>query len=207
MINNIRLNKLNMSDWKASESLLDWINVTKHDGVLNMEQITTAEFLIGESFLSNCHLPDVMLNTKIVGICGISDWNKENDPKLPGSAAPNQEGWYFADFYLFHHLLKEVASDQVWLTCVSPESAVKKYGQYVYGDFNPKKVKEQHVVLDKSKLCELSDVQTVAQDDLLDTVLAAISQACIEATAEGRPVLILIFSRATQPAYSIVIDG
>lgn len=196
-----------MSDWEVPERMLDWVNVTENDGVLNMENITTAEFLTGDSFLSNSWLPDVKPNTKIVGICGISDWNEENDPKLPGNAAPNREGWHFADFYLFHHMLQEVASDQVWLTCVSPESAVEKYGRYVYGDFTPKKIEDRRVVLDESMLGELNDVQTVPAEGLLQTTLATISKACIEATAEGRPVLILIFSRETQPEYSIVMGG
>lgn len=206
-MNTIKLDKLNMSDWKASESLSDWIDVTEHDDVLNMEQVTTAEFLTGKSFLSNCHLPDVKPNTKIVGICGITDWNKENDPKMAGNAAPDRKGWYFADFYLFRHLLKEVSSDQVWLTCVSPESAVEKYERYVYGDYTPKKMKNRHVVLDKSMLSGLNDVKTVSPEGLLDTVLTTISKTCIEANAEDRPVLILIFSASWQPNCEIEMGG
>jgi hypothetical protein len=182
-------------------------SITEQEDVPAIENISPALFLTGESFLSHCWLPDVKPNTKILGICGITDWNEENDPKLPGAAAPNREGWHFADFYLFHHMLKEVASDQVWLTCVSPETAVEKYGRYVYGDYSPKKVETRRVVLEESKLCELNDVKTVSPESLLDTALATISKTCIEATAEGRPVLILVFSRGTQPDYSIVIGG
>ena len=104
-------------------------------------------------------------------------------------------------------MLKEVASDQVWLTCVSPESAVEKYGRYVYGDFTPKKIEDRRVVLDESMLGELYDVQTVSPENLLETTLATISKTCIEATAEGRPVLILIFSPGRAPNYSIVMGG
>lgn len=150
-------------------------SVTGHKDVPATENTTTALFLTGESFLSHCWLPNVKPNTKIFGICGITDWNEENDPKLPGAAAPNREGWHFADFYLFHHMLKEVASDQVWLTCVSPESAVEKYGRYIYGDYSPKKIETRRVVLEESKLCELNDVQTVSPESLLDTALATIS--------------------------------
>ncbi|KFY19359.1 hypothetical protein V493_07995 [Pseudogymnoascus sp. VKM F-4281 (FW-2241)] len=196
-----------MSNEEVPESLADYQNVIENDGVLTTENITPAEFLTGESFLSNSWLPDVKPNTKIVGICGISDWNEENDPNLPGNAAPNRLGWHFADFYLFHHLLKEVASDQVWLTCVSPKSAVEKYGRYVYGDFSPKKTEKRRVVLDKNMLGELNDVQTVSPEDLLENTLANISKTCVEATAEGRPVLILIFSGASQPGYSIEMGG
>ncbi|OBT63976.1 hypothetical protein VE03_06003 [Pseudogymnoascus sp. 23342-1-I1] len=196
-----------MSDWKVPETLVDWESVSEHDGVLTTESITAANFLTGESFLSNSWIPDVKPNTKIVGICGISDWNEKNDPELPGNAAPHREGWYFADFYLFHHLLKEVASDQVWLTCVSPESAVEKYGRYVYGDYTPKKVEDRRVVLDESMLGELNDVQTVSPEGLLETTLETISRSCIEAAAEGRPVLILMFSRGPAPTHSIVMGG
>ncbi|OBT42830.1 hypothetical protein VE00_08144 [Pseudogymnoascus sp. WSF 3629] len=158
-------------------------------------------------FLSNCWIPDVKPNTKIVGICGITDWNKENDPKLPGRAAPNQEGWHFADFYLFHHMLKEVAYDQVWVTCVSPETAVEKYGRYVYGDYTPKKIENRRVVLEESMLGELYDVRTASPEDLLRAALTTISKACIQATDEGRPVLILIFSPGSERGYSIAMGG
>lgn len=76
-----------------------------------MEQITTATFLTGRAFLSTHSLPDIQLNTKIIGICGIGDWNEENNPMLPGSAAPSQDGPFLSDFYMLHHLLKDIASD------------------------------------------------------------------------------------------------
>ena len=77
MIISLKLGAFKMENQEVPESLVDWQNVTEHDGVLTIESITTAEFLTGDSFLSNSWLPDVKPNTKIVGICGISDWNEE----------------------------------------------------------------------------------------------------------------------------------
>jgi hypothetical protein len=104
-------------------------------------------------------------------------------------------------------MLKEVAYDQVWVTCVSPETAVEKYGRYVYGDYTPKKIENRRVVLEESMLGELYDVRTASPEDLLRAALTTISKACIQATDEGRPVLILIFSPGSERGYSIAMGG
>lgn len=93
------------------------------------------------------------------------------------------------------------------MTCVSLESAVAKYGEYVHGDSRPNEIGSRRVVLDESKLHELNEIQTVSPGDLLERVLTAINRACIEATAGGRPVLILVFSQGIQPSHSIIMGG
>ncbi|KFY82082.1 hypothetical protein V500_10832, partial [Pseudogymnoascus sp. VKM F-4518 (FW-2643)] len=207
LITSLKLGLFKMSNQEVPKSLSDWLGVTGHDGFLVTENVTDAQFLTGRAFLSTHSLPDIQPNTKIVGICGIGDWNEENNPTMPGSAAPSQDGVFLSDFYMLHYLLKDVASDQVWLTCVSPESAVSKYGEYVHGDSRPNEIGSRRVVLDESLLDGLNDVQTVSPGDLLEGVLAAIKIACIEATAENRPVLILVFSQGMQPSHSIIMGG
>jgi hypothetical protein len=68
------------------------------------EQVRSGHLITGRSFLFTCSLPDVKPNTKIVGVCGIPDWNEKGDKKAAGLASPGRYGWFFSDFYLFHHL-------------------------------------------------------------------------------------------------------
>jgi hypothetical protein len=51
-----------------------------------------------EEFSSLCP-PDVQPNTRIIAVCGASD--------TKGFGSPDQDGWFFSDFYLFHHLLED----------------------------------------------------------------------------------------------------
>lgn len=48
-------------------------------------------------FLSFCP-PDIQPNTRTIALCGANDWN--------GSPTSRKDGWFFSDFYLFHHLLE-----------------------------------------------------------------------------------------------------
>jgi len=71
------------------ESLPDKVNVLDSGGVVDgvfktKEQIKNDEVLTGRSFISNCTIPDVHHNTKILGICGIPD-NKMAAPAMDGS--------------------------------------------------------------------------------------------------------------------------
>jgi hypothetical protein len=96
-----------------------------------------------------------------------------------GLASPKQDGWFFSDFYLFHHLFKDVASDQIWLTCISPEYAVNKYGEYVHGNSAPNAIGSRRVVLDKDMLEDVRDVRTVAPSELSYSPIAlAIRSHC-----------------------------
>lgn len=165
----------------------------------NNEQIQSDQSLTGRSFQSSWSLPDVKPNTKIVGVCGISDWENLADPK--------EDGWFFSDFYLAHHLFKDVSQDQVWLTCVSPEYAVNKYNEYVHGDPSPGSIGSRRVVLDRNMLDSMQDVRTVHPNDLLERVLSTIRQACRQANEENRPVLILIFTHGREDDYTMHMGG
>jgi hypothetical protein len=50
--------------------------------------------LQGVEFAARCP-PDVQKNTRIVAVCGIPDSN----------AAPQDDGWFFSDFFLFYQML------------------------------------------------------------------------------------------------------
>jgi hypothetical protein len=79
--------------------------------------------LLGVQFNSR-YPPDTPLRSKIIAVVGTSEEN----------ASPTDDGWFLSDFYLFHHLLGDVAKDQVWLTCVKPAVLVEKYKEYAHGN-------------------------------------------------------------------------
>jgi hypothetical protein len=171
------------------------------------EETLRGVYLHGAAFESRYSLPDVAQRTKIVAVCGINDGPANTSTQ--GNAGPQNDGWFFSDFYLFHHLFKEVANDQVWLTCVQPEHAVARYGQYVHGNPNALGGDERRIVLDKTMLGELSNVRTVAPKDLLERFLSSLRQACKDAAKEDppRPVLVIVLGHGKREDYSIIIGG
>ncbi|KAI9741433.1 MAG: hypothetical protein M1818_004239 [Claussenomyces sp. TS43310] len=148
--------------------------------------------LTGQSFLSQSSLPDVKLNTKIVGVCGISDWNESGDAGEDGEASPRKDGWFFSDFYLFHHLFRDVASDQ--RNMANTSTAVLPLDL-------------SDVVLDRDMLDDLNDVRVVPDDALLERVLATIHDSRRVAMNENRPFLILIFTHGRKGTYSLLMGG
>lgn len=178
---------------------------SSQDAVENLPESSLQ--ITGPTFLSRCAMPDVQPNAKIVAVCGINDWNETGNKELPGEASPERFGWAFSDFYLFHHLLKDVASDQVWLTCVSPETAIEKYGEYTHGDYAKGAMSARRVVLDKDMLGDVQDVRTVPDHALLERFCSALRDACHEASQEDRPVLVLIFTHAENGKYTLLMGG
>jgi hypothetical protein len=47
-------------------------------------------------FASFCP-PDIQPTTRIIAVCGASD--------TKGFGSPDQDGWFFSDFFMYHHLL------------------------------------------------------------------------------------------------------
>lgn len=60
-------------------------------------------------FLSFCP-PDIQPNTRIIALCGANDWHD--------NASPQADGWFFSDFYLFHHLLEDTGKWDLWHSCL-----------------------------------------------------------------------------------------
>lgn len=67
------------------------------------------------SFVSQCP-PDLSPSARILAICGITDHKNDADPE--------NDGWFFSDFYLFHHLFKGVGAHQICLTSEHPEDLI-----------------------------------------------------------------------------------
>ena len=159
--------------------------------------------LTGTSFLSRTAIPDVQPNTRIIAVCGITDWQKPG--KQIGDASPKESGWFLSDFYYLHHMFQPMSSDQVWLTCLDPEDMVRKYGQYIHGD--PANPEDRRVVLDESKLPELHDVRVVQAKDLAERFLSTLKKACQEARESDRPVLIVVCAHGHNKINSAIKIG
>lgn len=151
--------------------------------------------LTGRSFNSRCP-PVVTQDTIIIGVCGPNDYMD--------NASPCNDGWFFSDFYLFHHVFRGTAKEQHWLTCVSPNELVKKYQEFAHGNTRSDK---RRVVLDNSMLKEVDDVVTCAPRDLLDRFLSYVLTASRDIKGTQRPILILVFGHGTRPQFSIPIGG
>jgi hypothetical protein len=132
----------------------------------------------------------------IIAVCGPNDFL--------GNAAPDHDGWFFSDFYLFHHLFRGTAKQQYWLTCVRPEDLVDKYKEFVHGD---PRSNDRRVVLDKTFAKGVDDVLVFQPDDLLERFLSYVTNACNETKGSQRPILILIFGHGKEDTYSITIGG
>lgn len=65
------------------------------------------DLMIDKEFHTLCP-PDVQPNTRILGLCGAHDFR--------GNAGPIDDGCFFSDFYLFHHLLQSTRKSHVMIT-------------------------------------------------------------------------------------------
>ena len=139
--------------------------------------------------------PAVTKNTIIIAVCGPNDFTD--------NASPEKDGWFFSDFFLFHHLLKGTASKQIWMTCVKPETLVEKYKEYVHG--NPRSVRK--VVLDAEMLAETQAINVHQGKDLLERFLATVGDVSKEVEGTQQPILVLIFGHGGMDTFAITIGG
>ncbi|RFU34779.1 hypothetical protein B7463_g1573, partial [Scytalidium lignicola] len=196
---------------KATEKLPEQLNVLNLGGVVGgqfrtQSQIKHNILLDGPSFVTRCPIPDVRPNTKILAICGITDAPTPGTTSN-GQADPREDGWFFSDFFLYHHLLKPVSSDQVWMACVSPKNLVDKYTEYLHGNANLRAPVERRIVLNKKMLPEVADVRVVPARELLDRFISTLSESIAIARREDRPLLVMIFAHGDDANESFVIGG
>lgn len=92
------------------------------------------------AFPTSCP-PDVPCKSRIVAVCGATDFED--------AASPTKDGWLFSDSYLFHKLFSVVeSSNQIWLTSEDPADLVAKYREYAHGDLK----QDRRVVLNEDLL-------------------------------------------------------
>lgn len=172
-------------------------------------------------FFSFCP-PDIQPRTRIIALCGVNDWHD--------NASPQEDGWPFSDFYLFHHLLRDTGRDydcrpsssiltgltrqiddfrfsnQLWLTCVDPKALVSKYGEYVHGSMNG----DRRVVLDDKileKVESRNNIRVIPPKDLLERFLAILKSETQIAAKENQPILVLVFGHGDEGNYGVAIGG
>ncbi|KAL8754590.1 MAG: hypothetical protein Q9184_005069 [Pyrenodesmia sp. 2 TL-2023] len=203
---------------------------------------------------SSCCPPEVQPNTRIIAICGVTDYigtettesssedeEEEADPKgkktlrkivskgkdmfstsrrqarknikekekakttQQGEGAPKNDGWFFSDFYLFHHIFKGVGANQLWLTSEPPHKLVDKYTEYQHGE-----PADRRVVLEARMLPEIQAVNNIRvfpRGDLLQDFLRTFEGECKIAARYNQPVLLLIFGHGDKDTHGIAIGG
>ncbi|EFR01091.1 hypothetical protein MGYG_04095 [Nannizzia gypsea CBS 118893] len=169
------------------------------DGFIPVDRIQgRKEALADIAFKISCP-PDISPTSRVVAVCGVTDYD--------GQASPSVDGWFFSDFYLFHHLLSPMhvtTQAQVWLTAESPESLVQKYGEYAHGD--PRK--ERRVVLDKDTLGSIEragNIRVVPSTILLERFLATVREQSRIAAQHNEQLIVLIFGHGDQDTHGICL--
>lgn len=136
-------------------------------------------------------MPDVASNLRIIAVCGISE--------IGGKDAPNEDGWFFSDFFLFNRLLKWEGSSRTWLCSAgcTPDQLMNRWRGQEYLHGNPWETRK--VVLNKSVLRNhrLTDITGVDQEHLLDTFLNRVSKECEITRQYEESVVILVFGHGS----------
>ncbi|KAK4218539.1 hypothetical protein QBC37DRAFT_188680 [Rhypophila decipiens] len=136
--------------------------------------------------------PRIADNTMILAVTG---------PDLPLSS-PSDDGWFISDFYAWNCILKGLGSHQTWLSLVTPQELVDEYVQFLHGNpYEPHKVVLSQDIIDTKKITEPTIVQS---GKMVETFLTTL-KAHIE-TANGRPILVLIFGHGQYSDCSIILE-
>ncbi|KKZ67182.1 hypothetical protein EMCG_07127 [[Emmonsia] crescens] len=154
-----------------------------------------------KAFFSFCP-PDVQPNTRVIALCGVTDFRN--------NASPKADGWFLSDFFLFHHLLQNSltfhASNQLWFTCVEPRTLVTKYGEYVHGSRSG----DRRVVLNAEKLEQIESshtIRVIPAKALLERFLATLRSETRIAVRENQQVLVFIFGHGEAESFGVSIGG
>lgn len=119
-------------------------------------------------------------------------------------AAPENDGGFLSDFYLFHHLFKGVGAHQIWLTSEHPEDCIDKYGSYIHG--NP--FKERREVLNDDLLDEITksnNLRVVSRRDLCERFLSTIRSEIAIALKNQQPLFLMVFGHGEKGTHIILI--
>lgn len=133
--------------------------------------------------------------TRIVAVCGVTD--------EMGEASPAMDGWFFSDFFLFHHLLQGLGISQQWCSAEEPLQLIKKYGEYLHG--NPHKPRK--VVLDQKMVTagKLDNVLVLPRGQLKTRFIRIVKSECQAARANKETILLLIFGHGDSKTYGITL--
>jgi hypothetical protein len=175
----------------------------------------------GVEFAAICP-PDVQKDTRIVAVCGIPD----------SGAAPQDDGWFFSDFFLFYQMLgsrrmckfnifyllfrfpsidtnTSVAElpNQLWLSSCSPSDLIRKHECYLHGPANgiagDRRVVMNEKMLPKDEM--KAGFRVFEPRDLLERFLATLKSEIEEAARTKQPILVLIFGHGEKERSGIFI--
>jgi hypothetical protein len=135
-------------------------------------------------------LPDMSTKTHLIALCGVPDVTL---------ADPEEDGWFFSDFFLFNKLFAGLGASRAWFTCVDPRKLVETYKEYAHG--NPWQTR--HVVLDKNTTP--SDVLVKTAAGLLDAFLEYFRQECEIAAKAGEPIFLMVFGHGKMETKGVYI--
>lgn len=133
--------------------------------------------------------------TRIVAVCGVTD--------EMGQANPAMDGWFFSDFFLFHHLLQGLGISQQWCSAEEPQQLIQKYGEYLHG--NPHKPRK--VVLNQNmvKAGKLDNFLVFPRGQLKTSFIRTVKSECQAARANKETLLLLIFGHGDSRTYGITL--
>lgn len=79
-------------NYKMSRPSLEGHHIVEHE--------TGSEINYADIAFLTSSVPNIPSRNRVVAVCGIADHGN--------AAAPQHDGWFFSDFFLFHHLLHPV---------------------------------------------------------------------------------------------------
>ncbi|KAL8972382.1 MAG: hypothetical protein Q9183_000584 [Haloplaca sp. 2 TL-2023] len=123
-----------------------------------------------------------------------------------GLAGPKKCGWFFSDFYLFHHLFQGVGTNQIWMTSEDPHDLVRRYGSYAHGEATG----DHRVVLDNKLLPQIqapSNLRVCKRAELKEDFLRTLRDEARTASVSGQPLLLLLFGHGDPGTYGIAVGG
>ena len=177
--------------------------------------------LEGVEFASRCP-PDVQKGTRIIAVCGITE----------STAAPQDDGWFFSDFFLFYQMLNSRRTykfkpfallftflpidtntslaelpNQLWLSSCSPSDLIRKHTRYLHGPATgiagDRRVVMNETMLPKDEM--QAGFRVFEPKDLLERFLATLRSEIIEAARTKQPVLVFIFGHGEKKSSGIFI--
>ena len=144
--------------------------------------------------------PDVDRHTRIVAVVGNHTFKNRE--------APDEDGWFLSDFFLFMALFRGLTPHQTWImadTC-TPQKLVDRWSKvfppgYVHGGprFTRKIVLSQKMIDDN----KLSEITPVPEAEVKDAFLYFLEKECEIASQEKQRVLVLVFGHGDMETYGI----
>lgn len=133
--------------------------------------------------------------TRIVAVCGISD-------EL-GQANPAMDGWFFSDYFLFHHLLRGLGISQHWCTAEAPQQLIHRYQEYLHvNPHKPRKVVLNQMMVQDGKL---GNFTVFPRAELKTRFIRIVKSECQAARAKKEAILILVFGHGDSTTYGITL--